>query len=134
MSDGSRAHDHWHVSRSLGFTLLCALSDWSCSTRVAAALVSNILFGHHTLFDMNSSVNELDGATSNEGGAWDGRESEPYLHGEYKLVLQLVAVLQVRTFLLSSSLEGLTFSLSQYGKLAKKLTDRAIECAFTAIV
>ena len=60
--------------------------------RVAAALVSNILFGHHTLFDMNSSVNDLEGGS---GGAWDGRESEPYLHGEYKLVLQLVAVLQV---------------------------------------
>ncbi|KAK4703550.1 hypothetical protein P7C70_g2674, partial [Phenoliferia sp. Uapishka_3] len=76
------------------------------SRTVAAALVSNILFGHHTLFDITASLYEEDG--SSEVGTWDGREAEPYLQGEYKLVLQLVAVLQ-------------------YGKLAKKLTDRAID-------
>ena len=40
--------------------------------------------------------------------SWDGRDSDPYLDGEYKVVLQLVGVLQ-------------------NGKMAKKLTDRAIE-------
>lgn len=39
---------------------------------------------------------------------WDGRESDPYLAGEYKIVLQLVGVLQ-------------------HGKTAKKLADRAID-------
>jgi hypothetical protein len=39
---------------------------------------------------------------------WDGRESEPYLAGEYKIVLQLIGVLG-------------------NGKMAKRLTDSAIE-------
>lgn len=43
------------------------------------------------------------------GSFWDGREAEPLLNGEYKIVLQLVGVLK-------------------NGKLAKRLTDRAIEC------
>lgn len=45
---------------------------------------------------------------TDHGSSWDGREADPYLNGEYKIVLQLVGVLQ-------------------NGKLAKKLCDRAIE-------
>ncbi|BGP13466.1 hypothetical protein JCM10213v2_001386 [Rhodosporidiobolus nylandii] len=39
---------------------------------------------------------------------WDGREAEPYLDGEYKIVLQIVGVLA-------------------QGKMAKRLTDKAID-------
>jgi hypothetical protein len=65
--------------------------------------VYNILFARSSAFDMAASFIAPD-----HGASWDGRESDPYLDGEYKVVLQLVGVLQ-------------------NGKLAKKLTDRAIE-------
>ncbi|KAM0753591.1 hypothetical protein T439DRAFT_322487 [Meredithblackwellia eburnea MCA 4105] len=96
-------------SDSLGFVFSCQMGRGRTTTgMVAAALVSNILFGNQTLFDMSSSVVELETASQYDKGTWDGREAEPFLQGEYKLVLQLVAVLQ-------------------YGRLAKKITDRAID-------
>lgn len=70
---------------------------------IAAALVSNILYGSTS--DLSSSIIDLD---PRENLTWDGRESEPYLNGEYKVVLQLVGVLS-------------------HGKFAKRLTDRAVE-------
>lgn len=63
--------------------------------RVAASLVANILFGLHTLFDMSASTIDVGVSEGDHGPLWDGREEEPYVNGEYKLVLQLVAVLQV---------------------------------------
>jgi hypothetical protein len=50
----------------------------------------------------------MDTDSSSVSLSWDGRDSDPYLAGEYKIVLQLVGVLQ-------------------HGKMAKKLADRAIE-------
>lgn len=72
--------------------------------RVAAALISNILFNHVAVYDLSASFIDSDSIST----AWDDRESDPYLAGEYKIVLQLIGVLQ-------------------YGKTAKKLTDRAID-------
>lgn len=73
--------------------------------RVACALVYRILFNRQSTFDMSASFVE----PPEHGSFWDGREAEPLLNGEYKIVLQLVGVLN-------------------HGKLAKRLTDRAIEC------
>ncbi|GAA5826021.1 hypothetical protein JCM11251_000094 [Rhodosporidiobolus azoricus] len=82
---------------------------------VACALVHRILFspptgGRGTNPDLAASF-LLPAPTVDDTSHslhWDGRESEPYLAGEYKLVLQLVGVLG-------------------QGKLAKRLTDRAID-------
>ncbi|SGZ32317.1 BQ5605_C040g11854 [Microbotryum silenes-dioicae] len=80
--------------------------------RVAATLVYNILFDDSlasshltgsTLLEAPNGANDPDISVT-----WDGHESDPYISGEYKIVLQLV-------------------SLLQYGKLAKKLVDRAID-------
>lgn len=65
-------------------------------------LVSNILFDRAAAFDMTASVYDSVSLT------WDGRDTDPYLAGEYKVVLQLVGVLP-------------------HGKTAKKLVDRAID-------
>ncbi|GAA5938186.1 uncharacterized protein JCM15063_000661, partial [Sporobolomyces koalae] len=70
---------------------------------VACALVYNILFARSSALDMASSF-----IVPDHGASWDGRESDPYLDGEYKVVLQLVGVLR-------------------NGKMAKKLCDRAID-------
>lgn len=70
---------------------------------MAAALIANILFNNHAAHDLSASFVDLEHSMS-----WDGRESDPLLAGEYKIVLQLVGVLQ-------------------HGKMAKKLTDRAID-------
>ncbi|GJN93415.1 hypothetical protein Rhopal_006470-T1 [Rhodotorula paludigena] len=72
---------------------------------VACALVYRILFNRQAAFDMSSSYIEPE---QGHNLHWDGREAEPLLQGEYKLVLQLVGVLK-------------------HGKLAKRLTDRAID-------
>uniref|UniRef100_A0A0K3CRK6 BY PROTMAP: gi/472580415/gb/EMS18219.1/ metal ion binding protein [Rhodosporidium toruloides NP11] gi/647403677/emb/CDR49761.1/ RHTO0S32e00298g1_1 [Rhodosporidium toruloides] n=1 Tax=Rhodotorula toruloides TaxID=5286 RepID=A0A0K3CRK6_RHOTO len=71
---------------------------------VACALVYRILFNRQSTFDMSASFIE----PPEHGSFWDGREAEPLLNGEYKIVLQLVGVLK-------------------NGKLAKRLTDRAID-------
>lgn len=66
-------------------------------------LISNILFNQRNVHDLSSSFVEVENSLS-----WDGREADALLAGEYKIVLQLVGVLQ-------------------HGKMAKKLTDRAID-------
>ncbi|BGP42410.1 hypothetical protein JCM10450v2_006504 [Rhodotorula kratochvilovae] len=71
---------------------------------VACALVYRILFDRHAAFDMAASYIEPEDHNLH----WDGREAEPLLQGEYKLVLQLVGVLK-------------------NGKLAKRLADKAID-------
>ncbi|GAA6056946.1 hypothetical protein JCM3770_007157 [Rhodotorula araucariae] len=71
---------------------------------VACALVYRILFDRHAAFDLAASYIEPEDHNLH----WDGREAEPLLQGEYKLVLQLVGVLK-------------------NGKLAKRLTDKAID-------
>lgn len=82
------------------------------SGMIAAALVANIL--HSPLpADQLTSTTDTTGADGEadlewESHAWDGREAEPYLAGEYKVILQLVGVLP-------------------YGKAAKRLTDKAID-------
>ena len=82
---------------------------------IAAALVANIL---HSPLSAEQLLNPAE--ASGAGGAadpaaltwethaWDGREAEPFLAGEYKVTLQLVGVLQ-------------------YGRAAKRLADRAID-------
>ncbi|GAA5911266.1 hypothetical protein JCM6882_004080 [Rhodosporidiobolus microsporus] len=82
---------------------------------VACALVHRILFSpsngsRGTNPDLAASF-LLPAPTSDEPPHslhWDGREAEPFLAGEYKIVLQLVGVLG-------------------QGKVAKRLTDRAID-------
>jgi hypothetical protein len=82
--------------------------------RVACALVHRILFyptKNSGNPDMAASfLLPLPPAADEPSHAvhWDGRESEPYLAGEYKIVLQLIGVLG-------------------QGKMAKRLTDRAID-------
>lgn len=71
---------------------------------VACALVYRILYNQHDVFGLAASFVD----SAEHGASWDGREAEPLLNGEYKIVLQLIGVLQ-------------------NGKLAKRLTDRAIE-------
>ncbi|GAA5856222.1 hypothetical protein JCM8547_000828 [Rhodosporidiobolus lusitaniae] len=85
---------------------------------VACALVHRILFSPTTTSgrtnpDLAASFllpapGVEDYKTSAHTLHWDGREAEPYLGGEYKIVLQLVGVLG-------------------QGKVAKRLTDRAID-------
>lgn len=81
---------------------------------IAAALVANIL---HSPFPAQQLINPGAGDEGGDGEgnelswethAWDGREAEPFLAGEYKVTLQLVGVLQ-------------------YGRAAKRLADRAID-------
>ncbi|GAA6059315.1 hypothetical protein JCM10212_005895 [Sporobolomyces blumeae] len=87
-----------------GLTMNCQMGRGRTTTgMVACALVYNILFARSTAFDMAASFIAPD-----HGSSWDGREADPYLNGEYKIVLQLIGVLR-------------------NGKLAKKLTDRAID-------
>ncbi|GAA5953720.1 hypothetical protein JCM8115_004129 [Rhodotorula mucilaginosa] len=71
---------------------------------VACALVYRILYNKRAVFGLSASFMDA----PEHGSSWDGRESEPLLNGEYKIVLQLVGVLQ-------------------HGKLAKRLADRAID-------
>lgn len=117
-SDGSLNNTPLHTRAEAERQLACErwpsrarspspLADLFLVCRVAAALVSNILFNHVAVYDLSASfVGERD--NDSVSLSWDGRESDPYLAGEYKAVLQLVGVLQ-------------------YGKMAKKLTDRAID-------
>ena len=77
--------------------------------RVACALVYRILFDRHAAFEMAASYIE---PPEDHNLHWDGREAEPLLQGEYTIVLQLVGVLK-------------------NGKLAKRLADKATECACT---
>ncbi|GAA6009259.1 hypothetical protein JCM11491_004248 [Sporobolomyces phaffii] len=91
-------------SNKAGLTMNCQMGRGRTTTgMVACALVYNILFARSSAFDMAASFIAPD-----HGASWDGRESDPFLDGEYKVVLQLVGVLQ-------------------NGKMAKKLTDRAID-------
>lgn len=53
--------------------------------RVAATLISNILFSHLGVSDLSASIIEVD--TTPNSLAWDGRESDPYLQGCVSLVL-----------------------------------------------
>ncbi|POY76292.1 hypothetical protein BMF94_0487 [Rhodotorula taiwanensis] len=71
---------------------------------VTSALAYRILFNKQAIFGLSASIIDA----PDHGSHWDGREAEPLLNGEYRLVLQLVGVLQ-------------------HGKLAKRLTDRAID-------
>ncbi|ORY84702.1 inositol hexakisphosphate-domain-containing protein [Leucosporidium creatinivorum] len=89
-----------------GFVFNCQMGRGRTTTgMVAAALISNILFSPLGISDLSTSIlNDNDSLSL----TWDGRESDPYLAGEYKIVLQLVGVLQ-------------------HGKTAKKLADRAID-------
>lgn len=59
---------------------------------------------------MSNSTSDLDGDMSSSMGNWGDadRDEEALRRGEYKLILQLVGVLR-------------------HGRLAKRLTDRAIE-------
>ncbi|KAG0660956.1 hypothetical protein C6P46_004229 [Rhodotorula mucilaginosa] len=83
---------------------------WNCQMgktttgMVACALVYRILYNKRAVFGLSASFMDA----PEHGSSWDGRESEPLLNGEYKIVLQLVGVLQ-------------------HGKLAKRLADRAID-------
>lgn len=69
--------------------------------------MANILF-NGAVVDELTLADDVASDSAAQKLSWDGRETDPYLDGEYKIVLQLVGVLQ-------------------HGKLAKKLTDRAIE-------
>ncbi|KAK4050677.1 hypothetical protein OIV83_003403 [Microbotryomycetes sp. JL201] len=90
-------------SDDIGFVFNCQMGRGRTTTgMVAAVLVSNILFERASTCDLAASMHE-----STTLG-WDSRESDPYLSGEYKIVLQLVGVLP-------------------HGKTAKKLVDRAID-------
>lgn len=78
---------------------------------IAAALVANILLSPQSVAELTSApANSASGAgeLTWESHAWDGREAEPYLAGEYKMTLQLVGVMQ-------------------YGRAAKQLADVAID-------
>ncbi|SCV73360.1 BQ2448_7286 [Microbotryum intermedium] len=115
------------VDRTSNFVFNCQMASHSCIGgswknnnrnlfptvfRVAATLVYNILFDD-SLASSHLTASVLleppNGADDPEiSVTWDGHESDPYISGEYKIVLQLV-------------------SLLEYGKLAKKLVDRAID-------
>lgn len=74
---------------------------------VATWLVFNVLVKPQYQ-ELSASFIEVPQTPSRSSGWGDDREALPYLDGEYKVILQLVALLQ-------------------HGKLAKKLTDRAID-------
>ena len=76
---------------SLGLRLISSLDD-----RVSAMLVANILQKHPLLDDV-----VMEGGSRN-GAVWDGRTSDPYLNGEYMVILQLVGVMNVRSIFLST--------------------------------
>ncbi|GAA5906325.1 uncharacterized protein JCM6883_005515 [Sporobolomyces salmoneus] len=93
-------------SNKATLTMNCQMGRGRTTTgMVACALVYNILFARSSASDLAASFIVPD---HSHNSSWDGRESDPYLEGEYKVVLQLVGVLQ-------------------NGKMAKKLTDRAID-------
>ncbi|GAA5966606.1 hypothetical protein JCM21900_001467 [Sporobolomyces salmonicolor] len=95
------------LSRSdkTGLAMNCQMGRGRTTTgMVATALVYNILFARSAAFDMAASYVEQ----PEHGDSWDGREADPYLQGDYKVVLQLVGVLR-------------------NGKDAKRLTDLAID-------
>lgn len=74
---------------------------------VAAALVANILYSNHSSQDLTASfVTSFDDVEANT--KWDSREQDPYLQGDYKIILQLVGVLA-------------------HGKEGKKIVDHAID-------
>ncbi|KAK4055018.1 hypothetical protein OIO90_003359 [Microbotryomycetes sp. JL221] len=92
----------------IGLVFNCQMGRGRTTTgMVAAMLVSNILFERSTAYDLAASMHESSMHESTTL-SWDSRDSDPYLAGEYKIVLQLVGVLP-------------------HGKTAKKLVDRAID-------
>ncbi|GAA5990599.1 hypothetical protein JCM11641_007799 [Rhodosporidiobolus odoratus] len=101
---------------SVSFTTSCQMGRGRTTTgMVAIALVHRILFsptstGGASMDLAASFLAPMPHAENDQLHAvhWDGREAEPYLGGEYKIVLQLVGVLG-------------------QGKVAKRLTDRAID-------
>ncbi|GAA6033114.1 hypothetical protein JCM8097_002951 [Rhodosporidiobolus ruineniae] len=111
---GAAEHEGERIER-VSFGWNCQMGRGRTTTgMVACALVHRILFspparGTSTNPDLAASF-LLPPATADDShnAHWDGRENEPYLNGEYKIVLQLVGVLG-------------------QGKVAKKLTDRAID-------
>ncbi|KAI5474355.1 metal ion binding protein, partial [Pseudohyphozyma bogoriensis] len=91
----------------VSFVFNCQMGRGRTTTgMVAAALTSNILFNGAALEGLSASF--VQGEHQPDNLAWDGRESDPLLNGEYKLILQLVSILR-------------------YGKLAKRLVDRCID-------
>ncbi|GAA6022381.1 hypothetical protein JCM10207_004746 [Rhodosporidiobolus poonsookiae] len=108
---GGKAEEREKVS----FGWNCQMGRGRTTTgMVACALVHRILFsaptGQHNPDLAASFLVPAPGETEPEPHSlhWDGRETEPYLDGEYKIVLQLVGVLG-------------------QGKAAKRLVDTAID-------
>lgn len=80
--------------------MVCSETDLLLRYRIAAALVANILFDSALITELSSAEDVLPARYSNEMAALNEREADPFLDGEYKIILQLVGVMQVRQSLL----------------------------------